>query len=146
MQRVFALAVFGAVIVAVLVFSGEAPAGQFKRIIGGGLTDGGGFVFAHASPRNFGNAMEMDVYEFETPASDSYRCGILNNNTGRSLNVRLVGVNGTIINSCATPVNGTCATPFVGLFGGLLFQCTVSTGFGSPVTDPAYYRFFVQRQ
>jgi hypothetical protein len=128
-------------------FVGTAEAGQFKRLTGSNLLANGGSIQAYASPLNTGAAMEMDVYEFQTtPVFDSWRCFVNANNTGRALNVRLVGVNGTVgTSSCTTPVNGTCATPFVGLAPNLLFQCTVSTGNGSPVLPGSLYRFGIQR-
>jgi hypothetical protein len=128
-------------------FLGTAEAGQFKRLTGSNLLANGGFIQAYASPLNTGAAMEIDVYEFQTtPLSDAWRCFVNANNTGRALNVRLVGVNGTVgASSCTTPVNGTCFTPFVTLAPNLLFQCTVSTGNGAPVAAGSLYRFGVQR-
>jgi hypothetical protein len=88
--------------------------------------------------------MEMDVYEYLSAAA-SYRCRILRNATGRTLNLRRVGVNGTIGSSCSAPPAGTCDLPFVAHVGNLLFQCIVATQNGAPVTATAQYVFAVQR-
>jgi hypothetical protein len=142
------LAVVGAVlvaaVVAVLAFSEDVAAGQFKRMVGS-LPNAGSFS-AHASPRNTSTAMELDVYEFQTPAADAYRCGVTQNSTGQDLFVRLIGLTGTVLASCQTAVNGVCVTPFIGLGAGFVFQCTVSSGAGSPVTATAHYTFTVTRQ
>lgn len=66
------------------------------------------------------------------------------NTTGQDLTVRLIGLTGAPLATCVTPVNGVCSTPFVGLGGGFLFQCTVSSGAGSPVNG-GFYRLGVQR-
>jgi hypothetical protein len=127
-------------------FLGTAEAGQFKRMTGSNLLANGGFIQAYASPLNTGAAMEMDVYEFQTtPVQDGWRCFVNANNTGRALNVRMINVIGTVATSCTTLVNGTCFTPFINLAPNLLFQCTVSTGNGSPVAVGSLYRFGVQR-
>ncbi len=124
-------------------FLGTAEAGQFKRLTGSNLLANGGFLQVYATPLNTGTAMEMDVYEFQSVA-DSWRCFISANTTGQDLTVRLIGLTGAPLATCVTPVNGACFTPFVGLGGGFLFQCTVSSGAGSPVNG-GFYRLGVQR-
>jgi hypothetical protein len=128
-------------------FLGTAEAGQFKRMTGSNLLPNGGFIQAYASPLNTGAAMEMDVYEFQTipVLVDGWRCFVNVNTTGRALNVRMINVIGTVATSCTTPVGGTCFTPFINLSPNLLFQCTVSTGNGSPVAAGSFYRFGIQR-
>ena len=127
-------------------FLGTAEAGQFKRLTGSNLLANGGVLRAVASPLNTGAAMEMDVYEFQTVnVLDGWRCFVDANTTGRALNVRLIGVNGTVVTSCTTPVNGTCTIPFTNLAPNLLFQCTVSTGNGAPVLPGSVYRIGIQR-
>jgi hypothetical protein len=129
---------------ATLLVGSTALAGQFKRLDASTLAPGTQ-VSALASPQNQGAAMEMDAYEYLSAAA-SYRCRITFNSTGEALNLRVIGVNGTVAFSCTTPVNGTCDTPFVAHAGNLLFQCLVATGNGSPVTASSAYVFAVQRQ
>ena len=127
-------------------FLGTAEAGQFKRLTGSNLRPNGGSIQVYASPLNTNTAMEIDVYEFQTTAvQDSWRCFVNANSTGRALNVRMIGLNGIVIASCTTPVNGTCGTPFVGLGANFLYQCTVSTSAGAPVRPGSVYRVGVQR-
>jgi len=131
---------------AVLVTGGQALAGQFKRLSRVATLAAGAQVVAFSSPQNQGAAMEMDVWEYlSAPAGASYRCRITSNNTGRQLRLSRVGVNGAVQAVCITPVNGTCDHPFVAHAGNLLFQCTVATGNGSPVTTGSVYGFAVQR-
>jgi len=127
-----------------LALSGDATAGSFKVVSTTGLANGGA-RFAVSSPFNVSSAMEIEVFEFVTNAADSWRCGITQNNTGQDLQVRLIGLTGTVLSSCVTPVNGVCSTPFIALGGGFAFHCTVSSGAGSPVVLGSQYRFFVQR-
>jgi hypothetical protein len=124
--------------------SGDAGAGQFKRLNASAL-GAGGSILSWASPQNSGAAMEMDTYEYFSGAA-SYRCRIQFNNTGRQITLARIGVNGTIQASCTTAVNGTCDLPFVLHAGGLLFQCLVATGNGSPVAAGSLYAFSIQRQ
>jgi hypothetical protein len=124
-------------------FLDTAEAGQFKRLTGSNLLANGAFLQVYATPVNTGTAMEMDVYEFLSVA-DSWRCFVSANTTGQDLTVRLIGLTGAVLGTCVTPVNGICQTPFVGLGGGFLFQCTVSSGAGSPVNG-GFYRVGVQR-
>jgi hypothetical protein len=127
-----------------LLFGTTALAGQFKRLDASSLAPGAQ-VSALASPQNQGAAMQMDAYEYLSAAA-SYRCRITFNSTGEALNLRVIGVNGTVAFSCTTAVNGTCDTPFVAHAGDLLFQCLVATGNGSPVAAGSAYVFGVQRQ
>jgi len=129
-------------------FLGTAEAGRFRKLTGSNLLPNGGSIQIYASPLNTGTAMEIDVYEFQTTAvQDRWRCFVNANNTGRALNVRMIGLTGEPLPTvkCVTPVNGTCATPFVGLGANFLFQCTVSSGSGSPVRPNSFYRVGVQR-
>jgi hypothetical protein len=132
---------------AVLVPAGQAVAGQFKRLSRVATLAIGAQASAVASPQNQGAAMEMDVWEYlSAPAGASYRCRITANHTGRQLRLARIGVTGTVQASCITPVNGTCDLPFVAHAGNLLFQCTVATGNGLPVTTGSLYGFAVQRE
>lgn len=125
--------------------AGPATAGQFKRLDASSLAVGGQ-IAALASPQNQGAAMEMDVFEFQTPAAGgSFRCRILSNTTGQTLNLRFMGVNGTIISSCAAANNGSCDAGTFSLVGNLLFQCLVATGNGTPVITDARYTLVVER-
>jgi len=127
-------------------FLGTAEAGQFKRLTGSNLRPNGGSIQVYASPLNTNTAMEIDVYEFQTTAvADAWRCFVNANNTGQDLTVRLIGLTGAPLATCVTPVNGSCFTPFVNLGAGFLFQCTVSSGAGSPVLRGSVYRVGVQR-
>jgi hypothetical protein len=117
--------------------------GQFKRLNAATLATGAE-TSVFASPQNQGAAMEMDGYEYLSAAA-SYRCRILRNATGRTLNLRRIGVNGTIGGSCSAAPGGTCDLPFVVHAGNLLFQCTVATQGGAPVSAGAQYIFAVQR-
>jgi hypothetical protein len=130
-----------------MMFAAETNAGQFKRMTGSSALAVNGQISAQASPRNQGAAMEMDVYEWQSQAAGaaSYRCRITSNTTGRTLNLRLIGVNGTIISSCSAVNLGTCNTGTFGVVANLLFQCTVSTANGSPVGGAAQYTFAIQR-
>lgn len=130
---------------ALLALADTAQAGQFKRLNASGLAVGGQ-IAALASPQNQGAAMEMDVYEFQTPTNGgSFRCRILTNTTGQTLNLRFIGVNGTIIASCAAANNGSCDAGTFSLVGNLLFQCLVATQNGAPVIADARYTFVVER-
>ena len=127
-------------------FLGTAEAGHFQKLTGSNLLVNGGSIQVYGSPLNTNSAMEIDIYEFQTtPVEDKWRCFVNVNNTGRNLIVRLIGLTGAPLASCATPVNGTCATPFVSLAGGFLLQCTVSSGARSPVLRGSVYRVGVQR-
>jgi hypothetical protein len=134
-----------AVALATVVCLSTEPAtgGQFKRLNASTLA-AGAQITAFASPVNQGAAMEMDVYEYLSAAA-SYRCRILRNATGRTLNLRRIGVNGTITASCAAPPAGTCNLPFALHVGNLLFQCTVATQNGAPVPIGSQYVIAVQR-
>lgn len=130
--------------VMVLALSGNVGAGDFHRLVGG-IPDGGGTNCTWTTPKNTSTAMEMDVYEFQTPVSDSYRCCINSNATGQDLYVRLIGLTGSPLVSFTTPVNGTGCTAYTGLGGGFVFQCTVASGASSPVNG-GNYRVCAQRQ
>jgi hypothetical protein len=148
MQRSSMLAMVGLTVVLAMVFGfgGDALAGQFKTLNTAGLAVGAQ-VDAHSSPKNTGAAMEMEVYEWQTTAAGgNYRCRILSNTTGRTLNLREIGVNGTIVGSCAAVNGGTCNTPTLGHGGNLKFMCIVSTANGQPVSSTAHYVMAVQRQ
>jgi hypothetical protein len=128
-----------------LLAATAAHAGQFKTLNTGGLAAGGS-VQAYSSPQNTNQSMEMEVFEWpSTAAGGSYSCNILYNGTGRVLNMSLIGVNGTVINSCSAGVSGSCSTPIAALAGGTKFQCLTSTAFGAPVAAGVYYSMSVQR-
>ena len=129
-----------------LVWNGEVIAGQFKRLTGSNLLGVGGSISAHASPRNQGTAMEMDVYEYQSAAvAANYRCSITQNSTGRALRLRRIGVDGSITATCITAINGVCSLPLVAHAANLLFQCTVATASSQPVSATAHYTIAVQR-
>jgi hypothetical protein len=127
-----------------LLAATAAHAGQFKTLNTGGLAAGGS-VQAYSSPQNTNQSMEMEVFEWPSTAGGSYSCNILYNGTGRVLNMSLIGVNGTVINSCSAGVSGSCSTPIAALAGGTKFQCLTSTAFGAPVAAGVYYSMSVQR-
>jgi hypothetical protein len=125
-------------------FTADAFAGQFKRLEAVAALPVGGALFTLNSPQNFGGTMEMDVFEWPTaPAGGGYSCSVTFNNTGQAINIRLIGVNGTIITSCTTAVNGTCATPVVNLAGNTLFDCLIATQFAAPAGTNTFYQFAV---
>ena len=136
------------ILAAALVMGGAAlaEAGQFKTLNTAGLGVGGQ-VTAYSSPKNSGSSMEMESYEWQTAAGGgTYRCRITSNATSRVLNIRLIGVNGTVINSCTTAAGGTCNGASVGLAGGVKFQCLVATAFGTTIpSDASWYQMAVQR-
>jgi hypothetical protein len=148
MQRASMLAMVGLTVVFAMVFGlgGDAVAGQFKTLNTAGLAVGAQ-ISAHSSPKNTGAAMEMEVYEWPTAAGGgSYRCRILSNTSGVTLNLREIGVNGTVVGSCAAANGGTCDTPTLGHVGNLKFMCIVSSANGQPVSSTAHYIIAVQRQ
>ena len=125
----------------------DAQAGQFKNLNNTATLAVNGLVRASSSPQNTGQAMEMESFEFLTTSElASWTCRVIANATGTPLNMRLVGLNGTIIASCTAPAGGVCNTPPVGLVGGHRFQCLVSTQFPAPVTAVfPVYTMAVQR-
>jgi hypothetical protein len=128
-----------------LLATTAAQAGQFKTLNTANL-GAGGFVQAYSSPQNTNNAMEMEAFEWPSVAvGGSYSCNILYNGTGRVLNVSLIGVNGTVINSCSAAAGGSCSTPIISLAGNTKFQCLTSTSFGAPVAAGVFYSISVQR-
>ena len=64
-----------------LLVASAAQAGQFKTLNTANLASGGS-VQAFSSPQNTNQAMEMEVFEWQTPsASGIYSCDILFNGT-----------------------------------------------------------------
>jgi hypothetical protein len=121
-----------------LMLGSVADAGQFKTVNTvtnlGVLVPGGAITLISSPKTNLGGVMEMELYEFQTPpAGGSWQLVISQNNTGQDLNARLIGVNGTIIASCTTPVNGTCSTVPIALVGNLKFMAIVATDAFSPI-------------
>jgi predicted small integral membrane protein len=90
--------------------------------------------------------MAMEVFEFVSPAVDTYRCCIQSNTTGQDLFVRLIGLTGVQLAAIQTGVNGNGCTAFIGLGAGFAFQCTVASGAGSPVGAAAHYVLGACRQ
>jgi hypothetical protein len=122
-----------------------AQAGQFKTLNTENLAVGGS-VQAYSSPQNTNQAMEMEVFEWPTPSiGGSYSCNILYNGTGNVLHMSLIGVNGTVINTCSAAAGGSCDTPIIGLAGDTKFMCLTATQFGAPVAPGVYYSISVQR-
>jgi hypothetical protein len=121
-----------------------AQAGEFKTLNTQSLPVGG-VIHAYSSPKNTSSAMEMEVYEWQTPAGGTYNCGIDLSNGVPPLHVNLIGLTGAPLASCTT-VSGTCTTPTISLGGGFKFMCTVSSGAGSAaIGDLAWYRIAVKR-
>jgi len=112
-----------------------AQAGQFKTLNTAGIGAGGSLA-GFSSPQNTNQSMEMETYEFLTsPAGGTYFCQILENGVGRTMNVSLIGVNATVISSCAAGVGRSCNTSTsVSLAGNTKFQCVYATAFGSPIS------------
>lgn len=145
-KLVSGILVVASVVALVLVSGRDASAGQFKRLNAQNLTVGQ-LLAVHASPLNQGNAMEMDTYEvLSATAGGAYRFRITSNATGQTLNLKVIGVNGTIVGSCSAPNGSSCLTPTLTLVGNLLFQVIVATNNGAPVLANAHYTFAVQRQ
>jgi hypothetical protein len=131
--------------VAAVALAATAEAGQFKRLETTTLPIGG-FVDGFSSAQNHNVAMQGDVFEFVTPAGGTFTCGIVANNTGRALTVRLISLTGSTLQTCTTPVNGGCTTPAQGLGGNFLFQCTVfGPGGGLPANANSIYILRVSR-
>ena len=132
-----------------LVASTAAQAGEFKTLNTESLA-AGAQLQAFSSPKNTGAAMEMEVFEFRSaPVSAKYKCKILRNNTWRILNIRMIGVNGTVIAaggcSAAAALGSSCTPPTPPtLVANLKFQCLVATANGSPV-NASWYSMAVSR-
>lgn len=110
-----------------------AQAGEFKTLNTSTLPAGGS-VTAETTPKDpipltaSGGAIEMESFEFQTtPAGGNYFCQIVANNTNKTLNISLIGVNATVINSCSATPTHSCNTPAIGLLGDLKFQCLLAT-------------------
>ena len=128
-----------------LLAASVADAGQFKTLNTANLAAGGS-VQAYSSPQDTNSAMEMEVFEWPTPAAGgAFSCNILYNGTGQVLNMSLIGVNGTVINSCGAAAGSSCSTPIVSLAGNTKFQCLTATSFGASVAPGVYYSMSVQR-
>src|SRR4051794_14138664 len=141
MMARFAALVIGAT-AASLVAAG-AQAGEFKTLNTQSLPVGG-VIHAYSSPKNTSTAMEMEVYEWQTPsAGGTYTCGIDLSSGVPPLHVNLIGLTGIPLASCT---GTTCTTPTIGLGGGFKFMCTVSSGAGAASPgDLAWYRITVKR-
>jgi len=130
----------------VLTSSSESQAGNYTELEQTATLGAGGSITVHRSPLNQGGAMEMDYTDFQTAAgAGSYRVTISQNSTGRALNLRLLGVNATIIGQCTTAVNGTCTTATLGLGGNLDFGTVVASQNGAPVSTGGHYSLSVIR-
>lgn len=110
-----------------------AQAGEFKTLNTSTLPAGGS-VTAETTPKDpipltaSGGAIEMESFEFQTtPAGGNYFCEIVANGTNKTLNISLIGVNATVINSCSAAPTKSCNTPAIGLLGDLKFQCLLAT-------------------
>jgi hypothetical protein len=127
--------------------STASQAGQFKTLNTENLAAGTSLRVS-SSLLNNGPAAEMEVYEFRSAATGGfYQCNIVQNGTGKSMNLIMLGVNATVIGSCtALPGGGSCSTPTRGLVGNLKFMCVAATGNGSPVTAGTRYIFSVSRE
>jgi hypothetical protein len=141
-QRVIFL--FAIVFAMIFAFSENALTGQFQRI--GAIPDGGELQF-HASPKNFGNIMETDFYQFESVVSDffdTFRCRIVSNGTGIALTLRAFDSADISRGACTTSVNGVCAvsSPF---FVNGLSLCTVSPALGGGQSAAGHYIIAIGR-
>src|SRR5271166_2677579 len=129
-----------------LLASAPTQAGQYKTLNTATLAAGGS-IEDSSTPKNPlnssgvpGGAMEMETYEFQTgPAGGSYYCQIVSNATNKTLNVSLIGVNGTVITSCSAVSGGSCNTLTESLVGTLKFQCVVATQCCSSPSTAGYY-------
>jgi hypothetical protein len=133
-----------------LATSPAAQAGQFKNVNIDSISNPG-CVTVHSSPQNQGPAltavMEIETFEFTTPAADGYKCCIISNATNQKLIVRLMNLSATPVSNAITPVvNGTACTGFVGLNSAFAYQCTVSGLVNSPVAPNAHYVLNICRQ
>ena len=130
----------------VVASSSVSQAGNYTELEQTATLAAGGSVNVHRSPLNQGAAMEMDYTDFQTGAGGgSYRVTIAQNSTGRALNLRLLGVNATIIEQCTTAVNGTCTTATLGLGGNLDFGTVVASQNAAPVNTGGHYSLSVIR-
>jgi hypothetical protein len=145
MRRIGTLLGFATLVV--LLSGADAFAGQFKNLNNTATLAVNGLVRASSSPQNTGSAMELEAFEFQTtPEVSSWTCRVIANATGTPINMRLVGLDGTIIRSCTAPAGGVCNTQAVGLVGGHRFLCLVATQFPAPVTATfPVYTMAVQR-
>ena len=139
--------VLGCATAIALLSGADAFAGQFKTLNNTATLAANGLVRASSSPQNTGSAMELEAFEFmTTPEVATWTCRIIANATGTPLNMRLVGLDGTIIRSCVAPAGGVCNTQAVGLVAGHRFLCLVATQFPAPVTATfPVYTMAVQR-
>ena len=139
--------VLGCASVVTLLSGADVFAGQFKNLNNTASLPTGGLVRASSSPQNTGSAMELEAFEFQTsPEVATWTCRIIANATGTPLNMRLVGLDGTIVRSCVAPAGGVCNTQAVGLVAGHRFLCLVATQFPAPVTATfPVYTMAVQR-
>jgi hypothetical protein len=145
MQKKLAGIVSLAIIVS-LVAAGGAVAGQFKNLNNTAALAPNGLVRAVSSPQNTGTAIELEAYEFLTaPDAASWTCRILGNGAGVPLNMRLVGLNGSILASCTAPAGGVCNTPAQNLLPGHRYLCLVASDAGSPAAPLGAYTMAVQR-
>ena len=128
-----------------LLVSTSSEAGQYKTLNTESLAVNT-TLRVQSTPLNTGAAAEMEVYEWRSAAGGgSYRCNIRANTTGRSLNLRVLGVNGTQIGTCTAPNGGNCSTAILSVVGNLKFICLVTTQNGAPVSANRDYLFSVSR-
>jgi len=131
---------------AVLLAASAAQAGELKTLETATLAPGGS-ITARSTPKDPisptgapGSAISMEAFEFHTsPSGGSYFCEITSNATNKTLNLSLIGVNATVVNSCSAASGSTCSTPAVTLAGNLEFICLVATSFGSTTATTGSY-------
>ncbi|MCW5200747.1 hypothetical protein VU07_02900 [Desulfobulbus sp. F4] len=129
---------------------GNAMAGQYKTLNTGGLAAGASMCM-YSSPKNAlptPKGMEMEVYEWQTSSAGGfYRCSLTSNQTGKTLNLRMIGLDGTIISSTSCAAGTSCATPTSSLTSYGKFACVVATNsFTAFTSDAVYYRLCVDRR
>jgi hypothetical protein len=146
MRRNTSLGMFAsaAIVATALVGSENAWAGKFKTLNTADLAVNEQ-VRDLSRPQNTGGTMEMELYEFTTKsgAEGTYQCRIARNATTRPLNLRLIALNGTVLESCEAPANQTCSTTPRSLVSNAKFLCLVASFAGS--TAGGFYEVAVRR-
>lgn len=106
----------------------------------------GASVDLYSSPKRGGAyAMQFDTYEWRSAATGgSYQCKILQNATGKTLRLKLIGAAGGEIGACEAAHGATCSTPVVNLVGNVTFMCLLATdAFQAGISG--FYRLAVSR-
>lgn len=135
--------------VLVLVFGALQPAtaGQFRRVDQTATLAVNQQISFHVSPVNHTTAMEMDVWEWlSRNGPGSYRLRITQNNTGRALTIRMIGLTGAQFAGIQCTSNpNPCDTPSIALGSNFLFMAIVATAANQPVAAGSHYTIAIQR-